>query len=148
MDGATAQSKPITVYSHHPPQQLSPRLLGWSGRRHRWRPKGEDGAGFNLILGGTDEPSIRGGEDIMGNDIMGGGHQFDLKPTNDWSDPYVYLGANQRGMDVAFGFRTMPNAIGAHLYDEPGLTWLTTSAHRHELRPRYPVPAPGVQKCL
>ena len=86
--------------------------------------EGEDGMGFNLILGGIDEPSIRGGEDIMGIDIMGGGHQFDLNTTNDWSDPYVYLGANQRAMDVAFSFRTMPNAIGAHLYDEPGLTWV------------------------
>ena len=123
VDGATTPSKSITVYTHL--RRSTYRLVHWNGPGgDAMATEGEDGMGFNLILGGIDEPSIRGGVDIMGCDIMGGGHQFDLKPTNDWSDPYVYLGANQRAMDVAFSFRTMPNGIGAHLYDKPGLTWL------------------------
>ena len=126
-DGECGRHNDAVEIDHrlHPPapQQLSHRPLEWSGRRCDGdRRRGRHG--LNLILGGIDEPSIRGGVDIMGCDIMGGGHQFDLKLNNDWSDPYVYLGANQRAMDVAFSFRTMPNAIGAHLYDEPGLTWL------------------------
>ena len=121
-DGATAQTT-IQLFSHI--RKTTYRNVHWWGPTGKdLAPEGENGLGFNLILGGTDEPSIRGGEDVMGLMVMGGAHQFDMKLTNDWSDPYVYIGANQRAADRVFGFRTMPNAIGAHLYDEPGLTWL------------------------
>ena len=120
-DGATTQ-KTIQIFNHI--RKSSYRTLHWWGPGgEAMAPEGENGFGFNTIYGGVDEPSIRGGEDIMGLDVMGGAHQFDNKLSNDWSDPYVYLGAIQRGMNVAFSFRTMPNAIGAHLYDEPGLTY-------------------------
>ena len=120
-DGATAQAK-IALYSHI--RKSTYRTLHWWGPGgDKMGPEGENGFGFNTIYGGVDEPSIPAGEDIMGLDLMGGGHQFDLKMENDWSDPYVYLGAVQRAMDRAFTFRTMPNNIGAHLYDEPGLTY-------------------------
>lgn len=120
-DGATVE-KSIQIFTHI--RKSTYRTLHWWGPGgDKMGPEGENGFGFNLIYGGVDEPSIRGGMDIMGLDLMGGGHQFDLKMANDWSDPYVYLGATQRGMNRAFSFRTMPNAIGAHLYDEPGLTY-------------------------
>ena len=101
--------------------------LGRSGWRCYAVPEGENGAGFNVILtqdASHQEPSIIGGSDVMGCCLMGGGHQMDLRADSDWSDPNVYVGAIQRGIDRAFSFRTLPNAIGAHLYDEPGLTWL------------------------
>ena len=122
-DGATAQA-PIHVYSHV--RTSSYRTVHWWGPTGAgMAPEGEQGLGFNLMLGGTEEPSIRAGMDIMGIMVMGGGHQFDLKLTNDWSDPNVYIGANQRAAERVYGWRTMPNAIGAHLYDEPGLTYAT-----------------------
>lgn len=120
-DGATAQTV-IQIFTHI--RNSTYRLLHWwSPGGEKMAPEGENGFGFNTMYGGVDEPSVRAGEDIMGLDLMGGGHQFDLKMTNDWSDPYVYIGADQRALDRAFSFRTMPNAIGAHLYDEPGLTY-------------------------
>jgi hypothetical protein len=126
VDGATAQTT-IGVYSHV--RQSTYRLLHWGGdysKQDELIAQGKDGMGFNLIYDGNvlnQQASIRAGVDIMGNCLMGGGHQHDLRLQNDWSDPYVYLGAVQRGVDRAFAFRTMPNAIGAHLHDEPGLTW-------------------------
>jgi hypothetical protein len=121
-DGATAQAS-FSVYSHL--RKSDYRLIHWGGSRNTMMTiEGEDGLGFNLAMGETGEASIAGGQDVMGSCLMGGGHQHDLRNTNDWSDPNVYLGAIQRGVDRAFGFRTLPNAIGAHLHDEPGLTWL------------------------
>ncbi len=128
-DGATAQTN-INVFSHI--RQSTYRTIHWGGpAKDQMITEGADGMGFNIIMTGdvnNQIPSIRGGVDIMGNCLMGGGHQHDLRLTNDWSDPYVYLGALQRGLDRAFAFRTMPNAIGAHLHDEPGLTW---AVHPH-----------------
>ncbi len=121
-DGNKAQAK-ISVFSHL--RKTSYRLIHWGGSRNNMMAvEGEDGMGFNLAWGEVGESSIPSGQDVMGSCLMGGGHQHDLKNTNDWSDPNVYIGAIQRGVDRAFGFRTMPNAIGAHLHDEPGLTWL------------------------
>jgi len=123
-DGAAATTN-FTVYSHV--RQSTYKTIHWGGPNgDAMVPEGVDGMGFNIIMNGDvtkQEQSIRAGVDIMGNCLMGGGHQHDLKLYNDWSDPYVYLGAVQRGVDRAFAFRTMPNAIGAHLHDEPGLTW-------------------------
>lgn len=124
-DGATANTS-ITVYSNT--RKSTYKTIHWGGPAgDAMGPEGENGLGFNIIMTGDvlhQEPSIAAGEDVMGNALMGGGHQHDLRATNDWSDPYVYIGADQRGLDRAFMFRTMPNAIGAHLHDEPGLTWL------------------------
>ena len=121
-DGASAATN-FTVYLHV--RQSSYRLIHWGGsRNNQMVAEGIDGMGFNLAWGETGEESIASGQDVMGTCLMGGGHQHDLKLANDWSDPNVYIGAIQRGVDRAFGFRTMPNAIGAHLHDEPGLTWL------------------------
>ena len=125
VDGATAQAA-FTVYSDI--RKSTYKTIHWGGPGGAaMGPEGENGMGFNIEMTGDvlhQEPSIAGGADVMGNCLMGGGHQHDLKQYNDWSDPYVYLGADQRGLDRAFAFRTMPNAIGAHLHDEPGLTWL------------------------
>ena len=121
-DGATVQQK-IEVFSHI--RKSTYRTIHWGGIKDKdMITEGENGMGFNLALGGTGEPSIRGGLDVMDNCLMGGGHQFWLKLTNDWSDPNVYIGSIQYGINRAFSFRSMPNAIGAHLFDEPGLTWL------------------------
>lgn len=121
-DGAKAETR-FRVYSHV--RRSSYRLIHWGGAKNDMMTiEGEDGLGFNMAWGETGETSIVSGQDVMGTCLMGGGHQHDLKNTNDWSDPNVYIGAIQRGVDRAFGFRTMPNAIGAHLHDEPGLTWL------------------------
>ena len=119
--GGAADQKAIEVFSHI--RKSTYRTIHWGGPSgEAMIAEGEDGMGFNLILGGVDEPSIRAKVDIMGACVMGGMHQHDGKLYCDWSDPYVYVGAIQRGMDRAQSFRTMPNAIGAHLHDEPGLT--------------------------
>jgi hypothetical protein len=121
-DGASAEAT-FTVCSHV--RQSDYKLIHWGGSRNdQMLAEGVDGLGFNLAWGETGEESIPSGQDVMGSCLMGGGHQHDLRLSNDWSDPNVYIGAIQRGVDRAFGFRTMPNAIGAHLHDEPGLTWL------------------------
>lgn len=123
-DGTTAQTA-LTVYSHI--RKSSYRTIHWGGPSgEAMVPEGENGMGFNLILNSKisdQEPSIQAGADVMGLTLMGGCHQHDCKIDLDWSDPNVYIGAMQRGMDNAFQLRTLPNAIGAHLHDEPGLTW-------------------------
>lgn len=121
-DGANAETS-ITVYSHL--RRSTYKLIHWGGSKNdQMLIEGENGMGFNLAWGETGSESIASGQDVMGSCLMGGGHQHDLKLINDWSDPNVYIGAIQRGLDRAFSFRTQPNAIGAHLHDEPGLTWL------------------------
>jgi hypothetical protein len=124
-DGATATAT-FTVY--RAVRKSTYKTVHWGAPAgDAMLKEGEDGLGFNLLMSSDDlhqEQSIAAGADIMGNCLMGGGHQHDLRPTNDWSDPNVYIGAIQRGIDRAFSLRTMPNAIGAHLHDEPGLTWL------------------------
>ena len=122
VDGSTAATN-FTVCSHI--RQSDYRLIHWGGSRNdQMAAEGIGGLGFNLAMGDRGEESIPSGQDVMGTCLMGGGHQHDLRQSNDWSDPYVTIGAIQRGVDQAFTFRTMPNAIGAHLHDEPGLTWL------------------------
>ncbi len=141
VDGATATTA-LTVYSAV--RKSTYKTVHWGGKSgDAMLPEGENGLGFNVLMTGDvlhQEQSIPAGADIMGNALMGGGHQHDLKPTNDWSDPNVYIGAIQRGIDRAFGFRTMPNAIGAHLHDEPGLTWLpnphTHAVSAHDIAPQ------------
>ncbi|OPZ28207.1 MAG: hypothetical protein BWZ02_01375 [Lentisphaerae bacterium ADurb.BinA184] len=121
-DGATARAD-FDVYPHV--RRSTYKLIHWGGSRNdQMAAEGDDGMGFNLAWGETGEESIASGQDVMGSCVMGGCHQHDCKTSNDWSDPNVYIGAIQRGLDRAFSFRTMPNAIGAHLHDEPGLTWL------------------------
>ena len=124
-DGATATTT-FTVYSAI--RKSTYKTIHWGGPGGAAMiPEGENGAGFNVILTGDvahQEPAIVGGSDVMGVCLMGGGHQMDLRADSDWSDPNVYLGAVQRGISRAYSFRTLPNAIGAHLHDEPGLTWL------------------------
>lgn len=121
-DGASTQVV-FTVCSHV--RNTTYKLIHWGGARNAaMMDEGKDGLGFNVAMGETGEMSIPSGQDVMGSCLMGGGHQHDLKLSNDWSDPNVYIGAIQRGVERAFAFRTMPNAIGAHLHDEPGLTWL------------------------
>ncbi len=120
-DGASVQKK-FEIYSHI--RKSTYRTVKWGGiKNNDMYTAGENGMGFNIALGDTGEPSIRGGLDVMDLCIMGGGHQFYLKLTNDWSDPNVTIGAIQYGIDRAYTFRNMPNAIGSHLHDEPGLTW-------------------------
>ena len=125
-NGATS-SLDFVVYSHI--RQSTFKTIKWGGIRGD-QPNDVtelEGFGFNVLLAnpgvGTSDMTISAGFDILGNCLMGGGHQHDLKLTNDWSDPNVYIGAIQRGTDRTFIFRTLPNAVGAHMHDEPGLTW-------------------------
>jgi hypothetical protein len=60
---------------------------------------------------------------------MGGGHQMDLRPECDWSDPYVTRGGAARAVRRAMQDRTRGNVAGVHFYDEPGLTWLADTPH-------------------
>jgi hypothetical protein len=54
--------------------------------------------------------------------VIGGGHQLDLDPTNDWGDPWV-----QRAVTWKMGLAALSNRIypaeGLQVFDEPGLTW-------------------------
>ncbi|HEY8667400.1 MAG TPA: hypothetical protein VIL86_12085, partial [Tepidisphaeraceae bacterium] len=92
---------------------------------------GEDSLGFNTMYGeyraanmpANGEFAVRGGIDFMQLCTMSGAHQMDLRMECDWSDPYVLGGGVARGVQEAFISRTFGNAIGVHLYDEPGLTW-------------------------
>jgi len=120
--GGQSDKADIEVFSHI--RQSTYKTIHWGGPRedNRITGEGEAGLGFNLMLGAVGPATIREGMDIMGVCMMGGGHQHDLVMDNDWSDPYVYIGAIQRGMDNGMTFRTMPNFVGVHLHDEPGLT--------------------------
>jgi len=119
--GALSDAVEIEVFSHI--RKSSYRLIHWGGPRgDGMAGHGEDGLGFNLMIGGVEEISIREKMDIMGQCLMGGMHQHDGNLDCDWSDPNVYIGAIQRGMDNGMNFRTMPNLFGFHLHDEPGLT--------------------------
>jgi len=120
--GDATDTADVDVFSHI--RKSSYRLIHWNGPSgEKLKGEGEDGMGFNLIFGGTDEMTLREKMDIMGCCNMGGGHQHYLNLDCDWSDPNVIIGAIQRGLDRSYHFRTMPNAIGVHLHDEPGLTW-------------------------
>ena len=125
VDGTSATSA-IEVYSHV--RKSTYRLVHWGGgaAKDQQAMMGEDSFGFNLLMN-SQQPTdamVRGGMDFMGNCLMGGMHQHDGRLDCDWSDPYVTGGAVQRAMVRTYPFRTWGNAIGAHMHDEPGLTWL------------------------
>jgi hypothetical protein len=126
-DGATA-SVPIEVYSHL--RRSDFRLINWVQRQGKVLALGEDNLGYNLYYGqaGADRTGdlIRAGVDYMSNCTMSGGHQMDLRTECDWSDPLVIRGGTRRVVREAFRDRTLPNVLGVHFYDEPGLTW-----HKH-----------------
>ena len=127
--------------------------LGWPGRRCHARRKATAGwASISFMSGDVvhQEQPIAAAGDIMGNASDGRGPPVhELRPTNDWSDPNVYIGAIQVGIDrVPFAFRTMPNAIGAHLHDEPGLTWLKNPHTGDRERPRYRAPARSLRASV
>ena len=109
----TSASTTIEVYSHI--RQSSFRLLSWGGGPSDDSQvfTGEDGAGLNMELGvfsGSDQnANIRAGLDYMRGDLMGGGHQMDLRPECDWSDPYVLQGGEVRVSHQTLFDRTSPN---------------------------------------
>ena len=115
----------IEVYSHI--RKSTYRVVHWGSgaAREQQALMGEDGLGYNLLMNQQTptEHLVRGGLDFMGNCLMGGMHQHDGRTECDWSDPYVTGGAVQRAMVRTYPWRTWGNAIGAHLHDEPGLTW-------------------------
>ncbi len=123
----TTASTTIEVYSHI--RNSSFRLLSWGGgpNDNSQVYTGENGAGLNMGLGvfsgSNQNANIRAGLDYMRGDLMGGGHQMDLRMECDWSDPYVLQGGEARVSHQTLFDRTSPNTIGAHFYDEPGLTW-------------------------
>jgi len=123
----TAASTTIEVYSHI--RQSNFRLLSWGGGPDDDRQvfTGENGAGLNMVLavwsGYNQNANIRAGVDYMKGCLMSGGHQMDLRGECDWSDPYVLQGGEVRASHQTLLDRTSPNTIGAHFYDEPGLTW-------------------------
>jgi len=121
MGDATATAD-IEIFSHV--RRSTYKTIQWNGPRgDNMKGHGEGGLELNLMFGGVEEISIREKMDIMGIMAMGGAHQHDMNLECDWSDPNVYIGAVQRAMDRGLPFRTMPNAVGVHLHDEPGLTW-------------------------
>lgn len=125
VNGAVAQDV-IEVYSHL--RKSTFRIGDWGSTARPGNGEqailGENGMGFNLLYAnGNGDDSVRGGVDYMGNDVMGGGHQMELRLECDWSDPYVLQGATGHAAKAAFSFRKNGNAIGVHFYDEPGLTW-------------------------
>jgi hypothetical protein len=126
-DGATASVR-IEVYSHL--RRSDFRLIDWVQRQGKVLALGEDNLGYNLYYGqaGADRTGdlIRAGVDYMSNCTMSGGHQMDLRTECDWSDPLVIRGGTRRVVREAFRDRTLPNVLGVHFYDEPGLTW-----HKH-----------------
>ena len=129
----------ISLHSHL--RQSSFRLIHWGSRAEGEQHIGEgaDGLGFNLIYGEDFRPQhnpahnaeccIIGGSDFMQVCTMSGSHQMDLRPECDWSDPRVTRGGTARVVQQAFANRTMPNCLGVHFYDEPGLTWQDGSPH-------------------
>jgi hypothetical protein len=124
-DGATGRAT-IEVFSHI--RRSSFRLVNWGARATGTArlPEGEDNLGYNLFIAENHQPDdnlIRAGCDFMALDIMGGGHQMDLRQECDWSDPLVFQGGTRRAVREALRVRTWPNALGVHFYDEPGLTW-------------------------
>jgi hypothetical protein len=119
---ATAE---IEVFSHV--RKSSFRVVHWGcgAAKEQQALMGEDGLGYNLLMN-SQAPTdfmVRGGLDFMGTCLMGGMHQHDGRAECDWSDPTVTGGAVQRAMVRTYHFRTWGNAVGAHLHDEPGLTW-------------------------
>jgi len=127
-NGATAQTK-FELYTH---LRKSPfKILDWGANvKGADTPiLGEDSMGYNLLYahyGGFDHDfNIRGGLDYMPCCTMSGGHQMDLRLECDWSDPYVLGGGEARVARAALRDRTLPNCLGIHFYDEPGLSWMT-----------------------
>jgi len=124
---ATTARTTIEVYSHI--RNSSFRLLSWGGGPNDDTQvfTGENGAGLNMGLGvfsgSNQNANIRAGLDYMRGDLMGGGHQMDMRMECDWSDPYVLQGGEARVSHQILFDRTSPNTLGAHFYDEPGLTW-------------------------
>ncbi len=117
---------PIRIVSHV--RRTTFKLINWGrAKGNEQLIEGEENLGFNLFYGhyadDRDANLMRAGLDFMGCCVMSGGHQMDLRPECDWSDPYVIRGGTRRAVRSAFLGRTRPNVIGVHFYDEPGLTW-------------------------
>jgi len=121
---ATAKTE-IEIYSHV--RKSSYRIVHWGSpaANEQQALMGEDGLGYNLLMNSQPpgDNMVRAGLDFMGTCLMGGMHQHDGRIECDWSDPYVTGGAVQRAMVRAYPYRTWGNMIGAHLHDEPGLTY-------------------------
>ncbi|MHB1038464.1 MAG: hypothetical protein ACYC35_29205 [Pirellulales bacterium] len=130
--GSASAETQIELHSHL--RRSSFKIIQWGSRAKGPEQAllGEQSVGFNLVLpaygGLAPDELIRAGVDYMWCCTMGGGHQLDLRQECDWSDPYVLGGAVARGVRRAMEDRTRPNAIGVHLFDEPGLTWWKHSA--------------------
>jgi hypothetical protein len=125
MIGNLTASTSIEVYSHV--RRSDFKLIDWGSSAHGKEQAvlGADSMGFNLLYVTqlSKDDSIRGGCDFMQNCAMGGAHQIDIHMENDWSDPYVLQGGEARVVRQALKDRSMPNCMGVHFYDEPGLTW-------------------------
>lgn len=124
-EGQSASAE-MDVYTHIRKSDF--KLISWGRATGKHQlVEGEDSLGFNLFYGSygqdTEANFIRAGMDFIGNCVMSGGHQMDLRLECDWSDPYVTRGGTMRVVRRAFQDRTRPNVTGVHFYDEPGLTW-------------------------
>ena len=116
----------IEVYSDK--RNTSYKLMLWNTKtapEQTWL--GEKGFGFNIAFaswGGHDHiANIRSGQDYIPICVQSGGHQFDLRMECDWTDPNVLRGGTARSTRHTLALRTLPNILGTHFYDEPGLTW-------------------------
>ncbi len=123
--GATAEAT-FDVLSHI--RRSDFKIIQWGSRaeKHDLALTGEDSVGYNLIYAGGNfvaDELIRGRADFMWCCTMSGAHQMDLRQECDWSDPLVLQGGEARVVARALRDRTVPNCLGVHFYDEPGLTW-------------------------
>jgi len=123
VDGAAASTE-IDIRSHV--RKSSFKLIAWGSTADKGEQvaMGEDSLGFNLLYALAEgDGSVLGGVDWMQCCSIGGGHQLNLRLECDWSDPYAIRGGAAFASRNAFYHRRQSNAIGVHLYDEPGLTW-------------------------
>ena len=123
VNGATA-SKEIDIYTSV--RKSDYKLVNWgTAKGADALAEGENGLGYNLFYGSDDPQAslMAAGVDYMNVCTMSGGHQMDLRPDADWSDPYVIAGGTARVAKRALQDRSKSNCVGVHFYDEPGLTW-------------------------
>jgi hypothetical protein len=133
-DGSATNAS-FEVCSHV--RQTTFRLINWSFPKGdaNQLAQGPEGFGYNLMYtrpvtgaGKKQQDAtanyMRAGVDVGDVNVMGGGHQLDLRGECDWSDPYALRGGTRRAAASAMRARTRANLTVVNFYDEPGLTWV------------------------
>ncbi|MCJ8331440.1 MAG: hypothetical protein HRT89_07890, partial [Lentisphaeria bacterium] len=118
--------KSFSVISHY--NKSSFRTINWGGKAKdkQQLSQGEENLGYNLFIGhGPKDDNaylLQASVDFMSCCSMSGGHQMDLRPECDWSDPQVFQGGTMRVVRRAIMDRIRPNVTGIHFYDEAKLS--------------------------